>query len=262
MKRQQQRGPQTITVETLINVLRQLEPQSRLGILLGGLVATVDELGFPEAELVRVVRVASVQRAIAMQVQKDRSLVNAAGQPVMPTGPIDLARAIPWRCPLCDSEVPAGVKHKHTASEWMTGKRVAMATGQCGWCLAEPGTPHHERCKFTGIVPELGREHSAFNGADRPMTPLREFQEPDAEQQRPADDCAFCPEGECERRDEPPGVPPSDEPPTVDESTPGAPRGAGSAGDPYERAYRDSLVCDECGDANGHAPSCSQFTGV
>ena len=152
MKReQQQRGPQTITVETLINVLRQLEPKSRLGILLGGLVATADELGFQEAELVRVVRVACVQRAIAMQVQKDRALVNAAGHPVMPTGPIDLARPIPWRCPLCDREVPASVKHKHTAQDWMTGKRV----------LSDPD--------------EI---EQTFNGTPRPMTAFEDFQEP------------------------------------------------------------------------------------
>lgn len=88
-------------------------------------MATADELHFQEAELIRVVRVACVQRAIAMQLAKDnRGLVNASGQPVMPAGPVDLSRPIAWRCPLCDSEVPSGVKHKHTAAEWMTGKRV------------------------------------------------------------------------------------------------------------------------------------------
>jgi len=131
MKGQRQKaGPVTITVEMLINVLRLLEPQSRLGILLGGLVATADELHFAEAELIRWVRVACVQRAIAMQLAKDnQGLVNAAGQRVMPAGPVDLSRPIPWRCPLCESEVPAGVKHKHTAAEWMTGKRVASSEG-------------------------------------------------------------------------------------------------------------------------------------
>lgn len=175
----QKQRVQPITVEMLINVLRQLEPKSRLGILLGGLVATADELGFPEAELVRVVRVACVQRAIAIQVQKDRSLVNAAGHPVMPTGPIDLARPIPWRCPLCDLEVAAGVKHKHTAQDWMTGKRVLSdpddigegdnAIGPPAGELAEARNEARFLADLDAKHPETAEQRKKFTHLGRPV---------------------------------------------------------------------------------------------
>lgn len=114
--------PITMNVPTLVKLIQQIRADQRLGLLVGGLIATANELNLPEAEVIRIVRVGFVQHVIAADVNRKGGLIDSRGQPVMPTGDVELGRPVKWNCPLCQADIPEGVKHKHTAPEWMTGR--------------------------------------------------------------------------------------------------------------------------------------------
>jgi len=122
--------PVRMSLEMLMAGISAVEPRLRMSLVLGALVATSDQLGLEERELLRMVRVAWCQRAIAvMLTQKGSAIFDAQGRPAMPTGTeqhVELARAVSWECPLCGAYVPTGVKHKHTAHDWMTGRVLPM----------------------------------------------------------------------------------------------------------------------------------------
>lgn|SRR5262245_38581321 len=150
-----------LTVETVANMLRAIEPKGRLGMILGCFVATSDELRIAEEEALRLVRVAFVQRAIALSAARESRLVDRSGQMVMPRGPVDLARPKLWECPLCGAQVLPGVKHKHTAEQWMQGKKVRVddsafcppAIGE-GDCAIGPPAGELEAARLEASTPE------------------------------------------------------------------------------------------------------------
>jgi hypothetical protein len=121
-----------IGVDDLVSMLQQVEPRLRLSLVLGALTATADELGINEEEALRYVRVALCQGLIAKQAIANRRIVGAGGQAFMPQGTerVGLARPELWQCPLCEARVPSGVKHKHTADDWMKGRKVEGRSGE------------------------------------------------------------------------------------------------------------------------------------
>jgi hypothetical protein len=221
-----------LSVDMLMAGIAAIEPKTRISFLLAGLVATADELHLEERELLRTVRVALCQRAIAAEV--GNSILTPEGRPAMPTGdqPIALGQRSMWECPLCGAQVPPGVKHKHTVRDWMTGKMNQRSVdriedGSIGERAAH--APEGEQAEATGgpVRMSLG----AMRLAGRPASSACRCQ-------RWPCPCA------CHRA---PGASASEEPPTLDESA--------------KRRERPS--CEECGvhldHADGHWPHCSRY---